>query len=740
MEMTNMSNMSGMIKNDEERKYLRSLSHSSVMVKRGSVCLLKRQQLNNRAANTAVWGYNDIDDEQADQYKQSLLKYCGTYCGSRDILFCELWTCCSQNHVKRLAILANVFSEELSIDLDNEYLEDEDFHSPLILCISSGSIKCALLMIEKGQQAIISKYCRGLTYKGANAFHFAIMKGNRDIIINMLNKIGDPCKKQTLVTAYATGTMFKKMGLSGCPAILAIQCGYMDIYFDLIDNGAEMDLVDPVKGNTAVHTIVEYGRRDEETAHIFLDQYLNHESAKKWFCRKLKIDLDEYTKEDHFALKTYLLKIEDKDHYTPLVYAAKLKVYSILIYLLQIEGVYKFTEWEFGPTCYANYDMAEVDPAVAQLVRPGKPNVLEHLLFNGDDDVPALTATPLKQLMKKKWKGYTPLIFVWMVFHIIFITWKSYQVIKTFSDIPKGSTNQTVQTVLRAEASKHNSVAYHDLMIMMIINCIYALLFVGDIWKLLKLLIIGRIFLFCGKHYKVPWRIICQLNEYDVILACFSGCSIAWCATYWYSTQKHFLTLLCASLIYGWIFCLYFTRLVKGTCYFTVMIRRIFILDLMKFAVVMIVIILSFALAITLIFSVSPNPPPDVVSSVAESMTTLFQIMIGIGALDFIESAPSQYESEVTILVYTFILISLVLMMNLLIAAMSDTYITISVHRENLCQKLRAQTVLTVEGRIPSVCVKQFVLKRFMVFDEGKCTWMLPIKASMIKMKKSSKK
>ncbi len=701
--------------------------------------------------NITFWGYTDItDDFHMHLYREKIQEFCD----GEEMVMKELQTCCRLNCINRVKIMVEIINDQWMNNLQDETYEDEQFESPLMLSISSQSLETARYLIHKGRTPLITKRCKRSHHKGASALHFAIMNGAQKIIKEMLDLFDNHDEQKEFVNSYSDGSIFKSRNMSGSTPLLALQCGYLDIYFQLIDNGVDMDYRDPGNGHTAIHTIVEYGQNDPKFAKELLYQFFHHQSAVSWFCRKFKMNPSEYMLQDEYDSKNYLLKIENKDGYTPLTYAAKLGVYPILMELLQCEGVYKQTQWRLGSTCYATYDMAEIDPVVASIVRPGKPNVLEHLLYNYDDDIPVLSVQPIKELILKKWRSAFPAFVFWMVLHFILMLWGSYLTIRTNNYITShnisNTSNQSLQeNIISAEVDAYQIIdkisqrIWAQGLCILIVAAFYGMLFVKDIYNRTQLLLKGRLLQDVHvKHYKVPTNIVFHWDEYKIVYVVFTATTLAWAGmlvtssttTIQYTQNGNmFVNCFIVSLMTGWFFLLYFARCFKATSYFTVMMKRIVMTDLVRFTIVMLIFLIGFGIGIQITFTPLMDKIPSEVSSIGKCLETLFLIMIGMKDIDFISAAPKKYQIHVRLMIYTFLIISSILMLNMLIAAMSTTYMSATNNRKYILWKLRMQAVTDMERNAFLWMVKKVFVERYMHYDGDRDTWLLPVKEIVVK-------
>ena len=124
--------------------------------------------------------------------------------------------------------------------------------------------------------------------------------------------------------------------------------------------------------------------------------------------------------------------------------------------------------------------------------------------------------------------------------------------------------------------------------------------------------------------------------------------------------------------VFGWHYVLYFTRGFTQIGFFTVMVHRMIFGDILRFTLVFFVALVSFATAMMAVFQNSPEGIPQEFHSYHMSLFNMFRLMAGLTELDVLEKARVPFLAA--LLFCTFVALAVVLLLNMLIAAMSDTY------------------------------------------------------------------
>ncbi|KAJ6657253.1 hypothetical protein lerEdw1_002620 [Lerista edwardsae] len=164
---------------------------------------------------------------------------------------------------------------------------------------------------------------------------------------------------------------------------------------------------------------------------------------------------------------------------------------------------------------------------------------------------------------------------------------------------------------------------------------------------------------------------------------------------------EEYVPLIVFSLVLGWVNMLYYTRGFQLTGIFTVMIQTAILKDLLRFLLVYVILLLGFAtgvllstlgreewqefliLALFTLIGKAPLPSHDSSAPLADkegqatytgllkTSLELFKFTIGMGDLEFQEDM--QFKYFVMLLLLLFVILTYILLLNMLIALMSET-------------------------------------------------------------------
>lgn len=155
----------------------------------------------------------------------------------------------------------------------------------------------------------------------------------------------------------------------------------------------------------------------------------------------------------------------------------------------------------------------------------------------------------------------------------------------------------------------------------------------------------------------------------------------------------------------GWLYTISFTRGFRPIHYFWRMIQNMIIKDIMKFLFIYLFVLLAFAFAIHAVIQVS-QAVADEYPSPLDTMFLVFNLMIGRG--DLFDNTLSQGFDSVDrnttylkVLYLIYIILATILLLNLLIAMMNDSYSAI-LQRQSVTWRLEAvQLGVDIEKSVP---------------------------------------
>lgn len=545
-------------------------------------------------------------------------------------------------------------------------------------------------------------------YKGQTAFHIAITKGNTDAVEAMLRHAKDGLTSDILkrmMYTEATGARFVNTVMMGGIALSVAALAFCpEIVHLLIENDAEIEFTNE-EGDTVFHSLIKYAAIYPEKISDVVSMlgYLQGELEEKGSTERI---LSEESNSLQYKYQyTYVWFIRNNDHLTPLQLAAKHGVVEAFNFIVNLEDVYCFFSTHDGLFDIKMYDVTEVDSiatikanasnnvslkkahgrgsvlpkregiATRQLrkskqqivscggVYPETESVLEMVFsysYHSKDAFRLTEMPPFKNLIRAKWTFYRWIYYFWFFFHVLFIIGLTgYAVVRPH--IIYNTTGKS-RTERELEHPEVNSFIRTYQWLSFVVGLIYGVV---------------SILLFVPKFRRSNSSQYFLHNlAYIVMLTVHSSCIII-DALMTASDDSHDSIPLIIALITGWWFTVFFLRPLRIFSFFTEMIKRVIFGDLLRFGIVLLFELISFTAAMHILFQVDDDPSSNDDGAETEystywhTMLAMFKLMLGLGDIE------SLYDSRVPWLSVTlfviFVIISYVLLLNALIAMMSQT-------------------------------------------------------------------
>uniref|UniRef100_A0A8D0F685 Transient receptor potential cation channel subfamily V member 3 n=1 Tax=Strix occidentalis caurina TaxID=311401 RepID=A0A8D0F685_STROC len=500
-------------------------------------------------------------------------------------------------------------------------------------------------------------------YKGQTALNIAIERRQYEITQSLIEKGAD-------VNAHAQGIFFnpkhKHEGFYfGETALALAACtNQPDIIQLLMDNTRTNITSQDSRGNNILHALVTVA--------------------------------EDFKTQNDFVIRMYdmiLLKSKDrnlettknKEGLTPLQLAAKMGKLEILKYILSREIrdkpnrslSRKFTDWAYGPVQSSLYDLTELDTTADN-------SVLEIIVYNTNigNRHEMLTLEPLNSLLRMKWKKFARHMFFmscWFYF--------LYNVTLTLVSYHRPNENEAPPYPLALTRGVGWLQLSGQVMVMLgaiFLSVAIFLLRPSDLHSILS-----------DAWFHFAFFIQALLVIFSVFL-------------YLFSYKEHLVCLVLAMAL-GWANMLYFTRGFQSMGIYSVMIQKVILQDVIKFLVVYIVFLLGFGVALAaLIETCQDGSECHSNSSLGPVLMDLFKLTLGLGDLEIQQN--SKYPVLFLLLLITYVVLTFVLLLNMLIALMGETVEDISKESEHIWKLQRARTILEFEKFLPKCLRKKFQL------------------------------
>ncbi|KAM6970629.1 transient receptor potential cation channel subfamily V member 1 [Aplochiton taeniatus] len=528
-------------------------------------------------------------------------------------------------------------------------------------------------------------------YKGQTALHIAIERRSLHYVQLLIQKGTD-------VHAKACGKFFQphdgpSFYFGELPLSLAACTNQPEVVDFLLNNQYQsVDVREKDShGNMVLHALVMVADNTRENTDFVVTMY------------------------DHILTSTArphpkwrLEDIENNQGLTPIKLAAKTGKIGLFEHMLHREFQdrqtrhlsRKFTEWVYGPVQSSLYDLDSLDSYETN-------SVLEIIVYGSD--IPnrheMLQIEPLNRLLEEKWTRFAGRMFLFnfivYVFYLSIFTTIGYN---RREGKPPFSIERSTEGYLRLSGQ-----------LVIVLASLY--FFVGGILDMKR------------KHPNLQTLLIDGFSEILFFLqaALYIASSVLYCCG-----REEYLGFLVLCLAVSWLNLLYFSRGNRHMGIYSIMIQKMIISDILRFLFVYIVFLFGFSSAVVTLLLEPPenNSSAAVVSNSTRqgrrsgggfyealppsegegcqrptyknfTYTTLelFKFTIGMGDLEFTEQY--QYKEVFYILLISYIVLTYILLLNMLIALMSRTVERISIDSTSVWKLQRAITILDLERKMP---------------------------------------
>ncbi|XP_078536080.1 transient receptor potential cation channel subfamily V member 1-like [Lissotriton helveticus] len=514
-------------------------------------------------------------------------------------------------------------------------------------------------------------------FKGQTALHIAIERRNMYLVDLLLRYKAD-------IHAKAEGDFFKtKKQDSGfyfgeLPLSLAACTNQPNMVQFLLDNPyrkADVEARDS-EGNTVLHALVIVADDTEDNTQFVTKMYdrILLSTTRMYPTKRVKEPVNW-------------------NELTPLKLAAKLGKIEIFKHILRRqmppECLYlsrKFTEWVYGPLHGSLYDLTDVD---THEKTSGKNSVVEIIAFGSDNPKRnrMIVLEPINKLLQEKWEKFgRPIFYIKFLLYIVYMLIFSVVAYnRPLTGKPPFAPERTAKGGLR---------------------------FAGKI-----LVIAGGLYLFILQIIyfwrRRPSLTMLLIDGYFEVLFTLQS-SVLLCSGIMYLAGcEEYVAPLVFSLVFGWINLLYYTRGFQMTGIYSVMIQKTILRDIVRFLMVYVVFLFGFAAALVTLTGEPPAEANNVTTAEGSedpegrgtysglyiASLELFKFTIGMGDLEFNENL--KFKHFFMFLLILYVVLTYVLLLNMLIALMSETVNKISSESESIWKLQRAMTILDIEKNLP---------------------------------------
>ncbi|XP_062392184.1 transient receptor potential cation channel subfamily V member 1-like [Sardina pilchardus] len=580
-----------------------------------------------------------------------------------------------------------------------KHLSDSEYHSKgktallkALLNLTDGrndTVKLLLDIAEKmgDLKEFVNAAYTDIYYKGQTALHVAIERRSQHFVELLVQKGAD-------VHAKAHGKFFQLHDgpcfyFGELPLSLAACTNQKDIVDFLLDQNADVRETDS-QGNIVLHALVMVADNSPENTDFIIKMYDHILTRAAQLHPKVKLE-----------------EIENEQGLTPIKLAAKKGKIEMFKHMLHREFQdketrhlsRKFTEWAYGPVYSSLYDLSSLDSYEEK-------SVLEIVVYGTEipNRLEMLQVEPLSHLLEEKWKRFANPIFIFtFVVYVIYLS-----VFTTVAYFRKDGSNGLPPYPLE------NTVEDYFLASGQII------LLLGSVYFFIKgLLDLKR---------KRPTLESLYVDGFCELIFFFQAVLFLASAVLYFCSRKEYLGCMVLCLALSWVNVLYYSRGSKNMGIYGVMIQKMILGDILRFLFVYMVFLLGFSAAIVTLLdepdhsttttTTTTSLPKarffeDIDSTNCKKPTfknfyfttlELFKFTIGMGDLEFTDGY--RYKEVFYVLLISYIVLTYILLLNMLIALMNKTVEKTSEESTNIWRLQRAITILDIERRLPQ-CLKR---------------------------------
>ncbi|CAD5112899.1 DgyrCDS2107 [Dimorphilus gyrociliatus] len=568
--------------------------------------------------------------------------------------------------------------------------------NPFIQSLEKNKANIAELLLTVCTKDILIGRAKSFKYKGMNAIHLTIIHGLSDTLQKIVNKCRSFNVYEEMCSMKARGDI---LGLCyghtiNLPLHLAVVSGNFSIIDCLIRNGCKLDQQDEF-GNTIFHSLVMASRNQSGTAISTLKFILNlcHEY------KHISIQCDKITPE---LVLRHLLTIRNQLGLEPLKLAAKEGCIDILVNILELEGVYKISHSSVGQLSVSEYDLAGIEPILCR--RQSSPSVLELLAYSSpyEQSIKSFHIPLIKKMVELKWQAYRRFYLMWIILHFCYMFSVTMLSMGVHASLPiYCSNNTTVASMFRLR----KIVLYTTVNT----NCLVLLTY--GITGLICTLQVHR-----GRVPAIRKTFsVTKTGKYYVFLIGHPLGTLFW---FWISLicvkQNFALILEVVILVTGWLYIISFSKLFKMTGFFTVMFARIVSQDLPRFLIVTVVAIIGFGSALYATYArYDEEVKPESVQNIGITYVSLFRLALTLSDMQFIHDSPLELKFTRLAIYIMYLITCNIVLLHMLIAALTDTYSTISKHGSSVWRRSQARDILMLEISLPCWLQIHYIRKNF---------------------------
>ena len=691
---------------------------------------VRGSNISNTSQNLSNLIGDDVDRCQAEkELKGILAKNAAEF---RKYLF----KCVARGELQSLKLMVRIMEEgslQTNVFIQKEFLDANTEMSVLHLALAENRIPIVKYLIRKGGDSLVLHTLKSMKSTNHTVLHIAIPNCDVCLIEDLLLAVPSKSERANLINTHANGGVSNEVKLlNGSSALaLAVWSGKPELIELLTRNGADLMKADSI-GNTFLHTVILQSVQGTDKE-MYYKRVLTLivEASAIWAARKN--EREKTTAFDSVGMQE-LLRLVNAENLTPLQLAAKKEscLFGSLINLKDILSTQNISLGNFTSTVY---DILQITSYSFNTY--SKSSCLHLVAHNPIDwdcqerKVDLLESEPMRSVIKAKWTVYRYPFWVWFFVHLIYMSLLTYfaldteqnprMVNKSSFSVNRHSTdqNQSMFTNWTKYENDRSSPEYLNKSTNIPKSAgflerhhqsspLYALFLILPILYLL----LEIIDLVGNKPYTfsraMGWRNKLKMaltradgwsltanTVYRGICFVFSLSVIIWFILYQIGNRNQDIAIAMA-MIFGWSFSVFFSRVIKKVGVFSIMIQRMIFTDLIPFLGISMFLLLSFSFAM---HAMLVNSKEKDESHIHMTIYSMFQVMVDLDSSMSYEKAREHIFGKILMSCYAIMLV--ILLINMLIAAMNTSYEVIRTTKTNLVLRQRLSILLMIERRSP---------------------------------------
>uniref|UniRef100_A0AAQ4Q603 Transient receptor potential cation channel, subfamily V, member 6 n=1 Tax=Gasterosteus aculeatus aculeatus TaxID=481459 RepID=A0AAQ4Q603_GASAC len=518
----------------------------------------------------------------------------------------------------------------------------------LHVAVMTDNLEAAVALMD-GAPELINEPMTSELFQGVTPLHIAVVNQNINLVHHLITRGGD------VATPRVTGLYFRKRigGLVyyGEHILSFAACaGNEDIISMVIDAGASTRVQD-YRGNTVLHILVL--QPNKTIACQAIDLIMARD-----------VELDQSVPLD---------MVPNYRGLTPFKLAAK---EGNVVAFQHLVNKRRVVQWSLGPLTSNLYDLTEIDSwadnqSVLELIVCGhRKEVLYEILV-------------LQFAVFLSYCCFRLLLLLYLLYIGTFTLCCQYRPLK---DAPENYTQSDIDKTIRVQKTLKESYVTHEDNLRLVGEIISILgAFAILLLEIPDILRVGAKRYFGQTALGGPFHFI--LISYAclvVLLFVFRVCEV-----------QGETVVMAVCLLLGWCNVMFFARGFEMLGPYVIMIQKVIFGDLTKFMWLSFIVLIGFSTC-EYIFEVDSIPA---YRSFPIALFSLFQLSVGL--IDMPVDQTIITPPIVYVLHCTFSLVSYLLLLNLLIAMMSDTHWRVAQERDELWRTQVVATTLMLERRLP---------------------------------------